>query len=124
MLFKTEAEILLTDKQRVINRFSDNFTQYNTNVKNSSSDSYIEEQIYKNIPIEEVETDFLYNTCSYTSKMLDDSKSNASKVRKITQILTDYIKDKKREPITNSITIDVLREIIKIRNLECCCRVI
>ena len=114
MLFKTEAEILLTDKQRVINRFSDNFTQYNTNVKNSSSDSYIEEQIYKNIPIEEVETDFLYNTCSYTSKMLDDSKSNASKVRKITQILTDYIKDKKREPTTNSITIDVLREIIKI----------
>lgn len=114
MLFKTEAEILKIDRKRVFSRFNDNFTQNNSDLNHSNlSNSYIEEQKHKHISIEEVEKDFLYKSCNYTDELLTNSKSNGAKVKKITEILTEYIKDRKSEHTANSINIDILREIIK-----------
>lgn len=115
MLFKTEAQILKVDKERAINRFGDSFIpSINDTENNTNSISYTQEQKQKYISIEEVEKDFLYNYCNYTDEILNDSKTNGAKVRKISNVLTEFIKDRKREHTAQSITVDVLREVIKI----------
>lgn len=115
MLFKTEAQILKVDKERAINRFGDGFIpSINDTENNTNSISYTQEQKQKYISIEEVEKDFLYNYCNYTDEILDNSKTNGAKVRKISNVVTEFIKDRKREHTAQSITVDVLREVIRI----------
>ncbi|MDN5112699.1 tyrosine-type recombinase/integrase [Aliarcobacter butzleri] len=116
MLFKTEAQILKVDKKRAISRFGKDFINNNSqnNVQDETVANYIEAQklIYESI--DEVERNFLYNYCNYTEEILNDSKTNGAKVKKITEILTELIKDRKKEHTAQSITIDTLREVIKI----------
>lgn len=114
MLFKTEAQILKVDKERAINRFGDSFIPSTNTENNTNSISYTQEQKQKHISIEDVEKDFLYNHCEYTDKILNNSKTNGAKVRKISNVLTEFIKDRKREHTAQAIKVDVLREIIKI----------
>lgn len=114
MLFKTEAQILKVDKERAINRFGDTFISSTNTENNTNSNSYIQEQKQKHISIEEIEKDFLYNYCNYTDEILNNSKTNGAKVRKISNVLTEFIKDRKREHTAEAIKVDILREIIKI----------
>lgn len=119
MLFKTEAQILKIDRQRAFNRFGDsliplNEKSFNTEPNNIDSTSYTNEQKQKYKSIEEIEKDFLYNYCNYTDEILNNSKTNGAKVKKISEILTELIKDRKKEHTAQSITIDTLREVIKI----------
>lgn len=114
MLFKTEAQILKVDKERAINRFGDTFISSTNTENNTNSNSYTQEQKQKHISIEEIENDFLYNYCNYTDEILNNSKTNGAKVRKISNVLTEFIKDRKREHTAQAIKVDILREIIKI----------
>jgi len=116
MLFKAEAEILKIDRQRALNRFGDSFIPFNEKEINTtqSNNSYIQEQTQKYKSIDEIERDFLYNYCNYTDIILNNSKTNGAKVKKISNILTELIKDRKQEHTANAINVNVLREIIKI----------
>lgn len=114
MLFKTEAQILKVDKERAINRFGDSFIPSSNTENNINSTSYTQEQKQKHISIEEIENDFLYNYCNYTDEILNNSKTNGAKVKKVTEILTELIKDRKKEHTAQAIKVDILREIIKI----------
>jgi integrase len=115
MLFKTEAQILKVDKERAINRFGDSFIpSTNPEQNNTNSTSYTQEQKQKHISIEDVEKDFLYNYCIYTDEILADSKENGAKVKKVSEILTELIKDRKKEHTAQSISVDILKEIITI----------
>ena len=111
ILLKTEAQILKVDRKRALNRFGEDSVTTN---EEEIKPSYIEEQKLLHISIDDIEKDFLYNYCNYTNKILDNSKSNGAKVRKVTNILTEFIKDRKEVHAAQSITVDVLREIIKI----------
>lgn len=118
MLFKTEAQILKIDRQRALNRFGDiipiNEKSFNTEPNNIQSNTYTQEQKQKYISIDEIEKDFLYNYCNYTDEILNNSKTNGAKVKKVSEILTEFIKDRKKEHTAQSITVNTLREIIKI----------
>ena len=114
MLFKTEAQILKVDKERAINRFGDSFILSTNTENNTNSTSYTQEQKQKHISIEDIEKDFLYNECNYTDEILNNSKTNGAKVKKVAEILTELIKDRKREHTAEAIKVDILREIIKI----------
>lgn len=115
MLFKTEAQILKVDKERALNRFGDSFIPLtNSEQNNINSTSYTKEQKQKHISIEDVEKDFLHNYCNYTDEILNNSKTNGAKVRKVAEILTELIKNRKREHTAQAIKVDILREIIKV----------
>ena len=64
--------------------------------------------------IEDIAKDFLFNECGYTEEQLSNSKSNASKVRKVVEIFMDIIKDTKKEQTSQSISIEILRECFNI----------
>ena len=44
-----------------------------------------------------IEKDFLYNYCNYTDEILNNSKTNGAKVKKVSEILTELIKDRKKD---------------------------
>jgi integrase len=119
MLFKTESEILKNDRQRALNRFGDDFLPLDvksvtTEPNRTHLSTYTQEQKQKYISIDEIEKDFLYNYCNYSDEILNNSKTNGAKVKKVSEIVTELIKDRKKEHTAQAITADVLREIIKI----------
>ncbi len=118
LILKTEADILKEDYSRAKNRFSTN-NEKNTslNFDNYSTEkrqSFTEEQQKKYMLIEDIAKDFLFNECGYTEEQLSNSKSNASKVRKVVEIFMDIIKDTKKEQTSQSISIEILRECFNI----------
>lgn len=118
LILKTEADILKEDYSRAKNRFSTN-NEKNTslNFDNYSTEkrqSFTEEQQKKYMLIEDIAKDFLFNECGYTEEQLSNSKSNASKVRKVVEIFVDIIKDTKKEQTSQSISIEILRECFNI----------
>ena len=118
LILKTEADILKEDYSRAKNRFSTNngkntslnFDNYSTEKRQS----FTEEQQKKYMLIEDIAKDFLFNECGYTEEQLSNSKSNASKVRKVVEIFMDIIKDTKKEQTSQSITVEILRECFNI----------
>lgn len=114
MLFKTEAEIIKEERIRAIARFETDDIQNDNKTPSVDSKSYTEEQKHKYKSIDDIEKDFLYNYCNYTEEVLNNSKTNASKVRKISNILTHFIKDRKKEHTAQGITVEVLKDIIRI----------
>ena len=118
MLIKAEAEILKEDYLRATHRFStENIMKANNSNKNyelEDNQSYIETQQQKYIPITNIVEDFLFSHCGYTRDVVSDSKSNASKVRKVVEIFLDLIIDKNMELISQSITLDILKECFNI----------
>lgn len=118
LILKTEADILKEDYLRAKNRFSPNNEKYTSlNFDNYSTEkrqSFTEEQQKKYMLIEDIAKDFLFNECGYTEEQLSNSKSNASKVRKVVEIFVDIIKDTKKEQTSQSISIEILRECFNI----------
>jgi integrase len=76
--------------------------------------SFLEEQQKNYMLVEDIAKDFLFNECGYTSEDINNSKSNGSKVKKITEILIDIIKDTKKEQTSQSITLELLKECLNI----------
>ena len=115
-LLKVEAEILKEDYSRAKNRFSTtkplSTNHYNYEVKNHNS--FLEEQQKNYMLVKDIAKDFLFNECGYTSEDINNSKSNGSKVKKITEILIDIIKDTKKEQTSQSITLELLKECLNI----------
>ena len=118
MLIKAEAEILKEDYLRATHRFStENIMKANNSNKNyelEDNQSYIGIQQQKYMPITNIVEDFLFSHCGYTTDVLSDSKSNASKVRKVVEIFLDLITDKNMELVSHSITLDILKECFNI----------
>lgn len=117
MILKAEAEILKEDYTRAKNRFSlDTINKPLNNYYNYQDNqiSYIEEQQQKFILVEDVARDFLFNECNYSEEDINNSKSNASKVKKVAEILIDIIKDTKKEQTSQSITFEILKECLNI----------
>ena len=117
-LLKVEAEILKEDYSRAKNRFSTKTIKTSTtnysNYEMGNHTSFLEEQQKNYMLIEDIAKDFLFNECGYTSEDINNSKSNGSKVKKITEILIDIIKDTKKEQTSQSITFEILKECINI----------
>ena len=63
-----------------------NFDNYSTEKRQS----FTEEQQKKYMLIEDIAKDFLFNECGYTEEQLSNSKSNASKVRKVVEITKKF----------------------------------
>ena len=114
MLFKTEAEILKEDHRRAKLRFSSEDIPYSDELPCVDNKSYTEEQKHNYKSIDEIEEDFLYDYCNYTDEILNNSKTNAAKVRKISNLLTELIKDKNKVYTSKAITVEALKEVIRI----------
>lgn len=120
ILLKSEADILKEDYLRAKNRFSptyekNRFKNYNYELKETENvQSFVEEQQKSFLLIEDIVKDFLFNECNYSEKDINNSKSNGSKVKKVTEILMDIIKDTKKDQTSQSITFEILKECLNI----------
>jgi integrase len=118
LILKTEADILKEDYSRAKNRFSpNNETNVSLNYDNNSTEkrqSFTEEQQKRYMLIEDIAKDFLFNECNYSEEDINNSKSNASKVKKVVEILIDIIKDTKKEQTSQTITFEILKECLNI----------
>jgi integrase len=114
ILLKTESEILREDYLRATQRFSTDNSQIASNYKIEEKQSFTHVQYKNNISISDIVNNFLLEECAYTEDMLKDSKSNASKVKKVVEIFTDMINDTKKEETIKSINLDLLKECFNI----------
>lgn len=118
LILKTEADILKEDYLRAKNRFSPNNEKYaSLNFDNYSTEkrqSFTEEQQKKFMLVEDIVRDFLFNECNYSEKDINNSKSNASKVKKVVEIFIDIIKDTKKDQTSQSISLELLKECLNI----------
>ena len=118
LILKTEADILKEDYLRAKNRFSPNNEKYTSlNFDNYSTEkrqSFTEEQQKKFMLVEDIVRDFLFNECNYSEEDINNSKSNASKVKKVAEIFIDIIKDTKKDQTSQSITLELLKECLNI----------
>lgn len=117
LILKTEADILKEDYSRAKNRFSLNNENISLNYNNYPTEkrqSFTEEQQKKFMLVEDIVRDFLFNECNYSEENINNSKSNASKVRKVVEIFIDIIKDTKKDQTSQSITLELLKECLNI----------
>jgi integrase len=94
LLFKTEADILRVEHKRANERFNPNFHHLqNNNNTTTINSSFTQQQKKENEDLENITNDFLFNYCAYSKQDLENSKSQCSKTRKMTDFFLDYMKD-------------------------------
>lgn len=117
-LLKTESEILKIDHNRAKDRFDPEVDQI---IKEAESDyinneSYTESNKKKHILITDLENEFLFSSSyqDYNKSALSDSQTVCSKVKKITELFIDYIKNEKKGETAEYITSDIVKNIYSI----------
>ncbi|KLE05985.1 hypothetical protein AF78_04255 [Aliarcobacter butzleri L353] len=115
LLLKTEAQILKEDEKRAKIRFGNiDITIPNTQEKKEEIyNNFIKEQKQQNIKISQLEEEYLSNYCSYTKQDLENSKTEATKTRKVINILTDLLASNKQY-LASDITLNKCIEVINI----------